>query len=374
LLKRSHQCKKTSHFNDLNNFNNHIDINKINSQLERAYIQKRILIRNIYREYELYLNLIRDLLPISIEKGLNQIYSYPTIDDNFLNENKFCGFFEKKISKLIYSNLPLLTVEQLKINEIEKKINKEINLSSFDSSTKTTDDQKEKFQYADGFQVEEPIQFQISKDISNISEYYQANNNEKLVSLDLDNKDHNNYLSNNNIIENLGVEKKFISSLLELIGEEKVEKSRHPEKENINQMDLSPKNQILKNFDLIDNSLENLLLNLSYDINQELFNANLIKKMISKDSFDYLVSKNYMIKHPYPFVINFELNFNRSSLNGNNFPSIIFFNISTVELEFENLNLSIQRNKINELKSQFQRLIKKETYWRQKEINLNKIR
>ena len=49
-------------------------------------------------------------------------------------------------------------------------------------------------------------------------------------------------------------------------------------------------------------------------------------------------------------------------------------NISTVELEFKNLNLSIQRNKINDLKNQFQRLIKKETYWRQKEITLNKIR
>ena len=95
--------------------------------------------------------------------------------------------------------------------------------------------------------------------------------------------------------------------------------------------------------------------------------------MISKDSFDYLVGKHFMIKHPYPFVINFELKLNRSSLKGNNFPSIIFFNISIVELEFKNLNLSIQRNKINELKNQFQRLIKKETYWRQKEITLNRI-
>ena len=138
-------------------------------------------------------------------------------------------------------------------------------------------------------------------------------------------------------------------------------------------MDISPKNQIPKNFDLIDKSLENLLMNLSYEINQELFKANLIKKMISKDSFDYLVGKNLMIKHPYPFIINFELNLNRPLLNGNNLPSIIFINISTVELEFKNLNLSIQRNKINELKNQFQRLIKKETYWRQKEITLNKI-
>ncbi|AQL30944.1 adenylate cyclase [Prochlorococcus sp. RSP50] len=371
LLKRSHQCKQTSH---LNNFNNYIDIDKINSQLDRAEIQKRILTRNISREYELYLNLVRDLLFISVEKGLNQIYSYPTINDNFLNENEFYSLFEKKISKLIFTNLPFLTVEQLKINEIEKNINKEINFTFIDSSTKIKDNQKEKFQIEDGFQLNEPTQFKINEDFSNTSEYYQAHNYERFVSLDLDNNQHNYYLSKNNILENLGVEKQFISSLLELIGEEKVEKPINQEKENINQIDNLPNNQILNNFDLIDRSLENLLLNLSYSINQELFKANLIKKMISKDSFNYLVGKNFMIKHPYPFVINLELNLNRSSSNGNNFPSIIFFNISTVELEFKNLNLSIQRNKINELKNQFQRLIKKETYWRQKEITLNKIR
>ena len=358
----------------MKNFNNYIGIDKINSQLERADIQKRILTRKIYREYELYLNLVRDLLFISVEKGLNQIYSYPTINDDFLSENEFYSICEKEISKLIFTYLPFLTVEQLKINEIEKNINKEINFTIFDSSTKIKDDQKEKIQYEDVFQLEEPVQFEITEDLSNTSEYYQADNYEKFLSLDLDTYEHDNYLSNNTIIENLGVEKQFISSLLELIGEEKVEKPRYQEKENINQMDNLPKNQILNNFDLIDKSLENLLLNLSYNINQELFKANLIKKMISKDSFDYLVGKNFMIKHPYPFVINFELNLNRSSLIGNNFPSIIFFNISTVELEFKNLNLSIQRNKINVLKNQFQRLIKKETYWRQKEITLNKIR
>jgi len=109
--------------NDLNIFNNYIDIDKINSQLERAERQKRILTKNIYREYELYLNLLRDLIFISVEKGLNQIYSYPTINDNFLNENEFFSLFEKKISKLISTNLPFLTVELLKVNEIEKNIN-----------------------------------------------------------------------------------------------------------------------------------------------------------------------------------------------------------------------------------------------------------
>ena len=96
MLKRSHQCKQTSHLNDLNNLNNYIDTDKINSQLERAEIQKRILTRNINREYELYLNLVRELLFISVEKGLNQIYNYPTINDNFLKENEFYSLFEKK--------------------------------------------------------------------------------------------------------------------------------------------------------------------------------------------------------------------------------------------------------------------------------------
>ena len=108
--------------------------------------------------------------------------------------------------------------------------------------------------------------------------------------------------------------------------------------------------------------------------NDELFNANLIKRIISKDTFEYLLHKKLMIKHPHPFVINFEFNLNQSLLKGDNNPNIIFFNISTVELEFKNLNLSIQRNKINDLKKQFQRLIKKDKYWRQKEITLNKIR
>jgi hypothetical protein len=358
----------------LNNFNNYEVTDKIYSQLERADIQKRRLIKNIYKEYELYLSIVRDLLYISVEKGLYNIYSYSSSNDNFWNQNEFFCLFEKKISKIIYMNLPLLTVEQLKIKEIEKNLNKEITFNSSGSSAKIKDDQKEKFQNEYVFQLEEPIQIQINKDISNTSEYYQADNYEKFVSLDLDNYDHNNYLSFNNNIENLGIDKQFISSILELIEEVKVKNPIDSEKDNISQIDNSPKHQSLKIFDLLEKSLENLLLNFSYKINQELFKANLIKKIISKDSFEYLVGKKLMIKHPHPFVINFEFNLNRSSSNGDNLSSFNFLNISTIELEFKNLNLSMQRNKINELKSQFQRLIKKETYWRQKEITLNKIR
>ena len=354
----------------MNNFNNHLEIDKINSQLEKADIKKSTLMRNIYREYEFYLKLVRDILYVSVEKGLDELFNNLEIKHNFLNSNQFFCLYEKKISKLIYKNLPLLTVEQLKINENKKNLSKEINLNNLGIPSKANYEQNEKFQYEDIVQLEEPILFKISEDISDNYEYYNVDNNEKFVSLNLDNK----YTSNNNIFENIGFEKQFISSILELVKEVRVEKTRHSEKNNINQINISSKHKSLKIFDLIDESLEKLLLNLSYKINEELFRANLIRKMISQDSYEFLVGNKLMIKHPHPFVINFELNINQSTLKGENLPSIFFFNVSIVELEFKNLNLSIQRNKINELKNQFQRLIKKEKYWRQKEITLNKIR
>ena len=135
----------------------------------------------------------------------------------------------------------------------------------------------------------------------------------------------------------------------------------------------SPTNQNLNCFDLIDNSLANLLLNLSYKINVELFESKLIKKIISENTFKFLSNNKFIIKHPSPFVIEFDLNINKSFTDGVKLPSIYMLNISTVELEFKNLKLSIHRNKINELKNKFQLLVKKEKYWRQKEINLNKI-
>ena len=187
--------------NNLNNYNNFEDIDKINSQLERANMQKSILMHNIYREYEHYLNIVRDLLYLSVEKGVNELCNYPSIKYNLSNANDFFYLFEKKISELIYKNLPLLTVEQLKINKIKKNINKKKNFNSLVSSAGIKDDQIEKFQSVDGFKLEESFQYPTSEDICNTSEYYQADNHEKFASLDLDNDDHNNYLYKYNIFK-----------------------------------------------------------------------------------------------------------------------------------------------------------------------------
>ena len=76
--------------------------------------------------------------------------------------------------------MPFLTVEQLKINEIEKNINKEINFTIFDSSTKIKDDQKKNFNMKI-FSIKRTLQFKITEDLSNTSEYYQAHNYERFI-------------------------------------------------------------------------------------------------------------------------------------------------------------------------------------------------
>ena len=121
----------------MNNLNNCVELDKISSQLERAAIQKNRLIRYIYSEYVLYLNLLRDLLYNSVENGISQLCSDPSIKNIFINSNQLSYFFEEKISKLIYAKLPLITVEQLKINKIEKNIKKEINFNSLEAVSYT---------------------------------------------------------------------------------------------------------------------------------------------------------------------------------------------------------------------------------------------
>ena len=55
------------------------------------------------------------------------------------------------------------------------------------------------------------------------------------------------------------------------------------------------------------------------------------------------------------------------------FPNIYLFNVTDIELEFFNIELSVCRNNINELKNKFRLLNKKQRYWKNKEIGLNNL-
>ena len=370
LLKKSH------HYNQNRNLNkliNDLELEKIIFQIRRAEVNKNKLLENIYKEYESYLKVVRDLIFTSVEKTIYAFYSDFSINDNNINTKELRNSLENKISFLINSQLPLITIEQLKVNDYINKENLEKNSNVSRELSLLKDYDKVHMNFEEYLISNESLQININKDISNSNEYYRLLNNEQFSSIDLDCSEDINDFPKLNAIKKLDSEDQNFSFFFEIIEDSRDNKFKDYQNLNNRYKELSPSNQNLNCFDLIDNSLANLLLNLSYKINVELFESKLIRKIISENTFKFLFNKKFIIKHPSPFIIEFDLNINQSFNDGVKLPSIYMLNISTVELEFNNLKLSIHRNKINELKNKFQLLIKKEKYWRQKEINLNKI-
>ena len=108
-------------------------------------------------------------------------------------------------------------------------------------------------------------------------------------------------------------------------------------------------------------------------INLELFKIRLIKKIITEETFKCLSNNNSIIKHPYPFVIRYDLYSDKFSPINNKSSDVYLLNITNVELEFYNIKLSNCRNNINELKNRFRLLNKKQRYWKNKEFSLNNL-
>ena len=355
----------------MNNFRNGPQAKEIFFQLDRANLKKNYLIENIYKEYAIYLQLIRDLLFLSFEKGIDKLNTELSEKNRSLKTRELEILIEK-INNFITSKLPLITIEQLKISRISDHTTKKKDLDLREKEEQIMEISNDEYEFQDNFTSYESEEFHIDGNLSNNIEYYQPEKNESFVSLDLDSNEYQNNFPIFKNMEKLGLEKQLVSSLLELVQEDNVDNSKDLKSLNNSNMD-NNKSYQLSNFEFMEESLISFLLNLSFDINQELYKSKVIKKIISRDSFKYLVNNKFMVRHPHPFVMSFDLNINQSIKNKEKPYSFSFLNLTTVELEFNNLNLSIQKNKIRELKREFKILIKKEKYWRQKERNLNKI-
>ena len=346
------------------------EIKEIKSQLDKAEVQKNKLVNIINTEYESYLKLVRSLMLPAAENGLHRLFAYLSTKNIVTNPNEVINFFENKILNIINSKLPLITIEQLKISEIDNN-SKEV----FNVEENLTFRELDKYKLSgidteDYLISDEPTHFEDDRNMYKINEYYNLSKEDNILSIDLDNSENFYYYPNQKSIEKNGLNDYFVSTSHELIEKDNIDESSIIENFNNHENEIS--NQI-QNFDLIEKSLNNLLLNLSYKINLELFNSKLISTIISEDTFKYLSNKQFMVKHQNPFIIKYDFDQIQSLRNKAKLPVFPLLNISRIELEFEYLNLSIQRIKINKLKNKFQLLIKKERYWKQKQINLNKI-
>ncbi len=339
---------------------------KVAIQLKRAEFQKNTLIKNIYKEYETYFKIVRKFILTSAEKGIFSIYSDFSICEKELNSKDLNIFLNKNIRLFIHSKLPLITIEQLKLGDISDAQKQVVNINTLNELVQFKEYQTVDFDYENELITNEFIEFNRNDNLKTY-EYYESKGEDQLPSVNLDENSYLNSFSKEISIKNIEDKKNIVNSVLELIEETNDNKLNYDEKiiDQVSDVFISSDN--LNIFEIIDKSFNNLLSNISYKVNSELFKIKLIKKIISEDTFKCLSNNNYIIRHPYPFVIRYELNPNNLTSNNNKCSDIYLFNITNVELEFYNLDLSITRNNINELKNRFRLLNKKIRYWKNKE-------
>ncbi len=343
---------------------------EVTIQLERAEIQKNIIIKNIYKEYEAYFNIVRKSILTSAKKGITGIYSNFYISDKALHSKELKTFLNKNISLLINSKLPFITIEQLKLGDIGDPIKELVNVKALNELAKPKKNQTVNIDYENDLIANESIEFHCDNNLYTY-EYYETLNEDEIYSLNLDESSYFNSSSKEISIEKIEDGKHIVNDVLELIEETIDNKLNDYKKINDQESDVFISSDNLNIFEFIDKSFSNFLFNLSYKINLELFKIKLIKKFISKETFKCLSNNNSIIKHPYPFVIRYDLYTDKLSPINNKSYDIYLFNITNVELEFCNLDLSICRNNINDLKSRFKLLNKKQRYWKNKELISN---
>ena len=354
----------------MNNSTKDRNSKEVTIQLKRAEIQKNILIKNIYKEYEAYFDIVRKSMLISAKKGIAGIYSNFSISDKALHSKELNIFLNKNISLLINSKLPFITIEQLKLDHISDPTKQLVNESVLKELVKRKEYQTVNIDYKNDKTSNESIEFHCDNNL-NTYEYYETINEDEISSVNLDESSYLNSFSKEISIEKIEGGKRKVNTVLELIEETSGKKLINYEKINDQTHDVFISRDNLNIFDVIDKSFSNFLLNLSYRINLELFKIKLIKKIITEETFKCLSNDNSIIKHPYPFVIRYDLYSDKFSPIYNMSSDVYLFNITNVELEFYNLDLSICRNNINDLKNRFKLLNKKQRYWKTKELASN---
>ena len=357
--------------------NNNIKVknsNQVTIQLKKAEVQKNILIKKIYKEYENYFQIVRNSILTSVKKGIFGLYSDLSVSNKELNKRELNNFLNKNISLLIHSKLPLITIEQLKLEDISDNQKQLVNLNSIKEMIEFKESPADDFDYENELNTIESLELNCNNN-PNTYQYYASLSEDEISSVNLDEISNLSSCSKKYRNKNIENKKYILNSALKLIEDTNDNKSNDFTNIDSQLNDVFISSENLDFFEIIDKSFSHFLLNLSYKINSELFKINLINKIISEDTFKCLSNNNYIIKHPYPFVIKYDLHLNKLPLDINVSSNIYLFNLNNVELEFYNLDLEICRNNLNELKNRFRSLIKKQRYWKHKEIkliNLNK--
>ena len=175
---------------------------EVTSQLKRAEIQKNILIKNIYKEYEAYFNIVRKSILNSTKKGIAGIYSNFSISDKALHSKELNIFLNKNINLLINSKLPFITIEQLKLADISDPIKKLVNVNVLKELVKPKEYQTVNIDYENEIIANESIEIHCDN-ILNTYDYYETLSDDEISSVNLDESSYLNSFSKEISIEKI---------------------------------------------------------------------------------------------------------------------------------------------------------------------------
>ncbi len=328
---------------------------KINDQLFHIGCKKSKIKKEIYSLYDLYLKIIRFKLQNYIGEAIRAIL-FESGHGFSVKDQKTNLFIKNDLKEIVNDILPFLTIEQLSIEKDYKIPNRIENNREFKSNYNL----KEEVDTVSNF---EGINITNSTNYCNF--YYQNlindNKNINIGNYTLENE----YIDNHKNDENFGCINSKI--LLSDFDEDKLSLNTYQSKNSKYFVPIEFKDIILW-MDTLETSLNLYLQDLSIEINNQLFKRNIFKRFINNDLLAYVFNNHLLFSNPSPFVLKFDpsltqyINFDEN-FSENKFLKTNLISINSVELEFININLSMLKNKLLELKSNIYLLIKKEDYW-----------
>ena len=343
------------------------DYKKASNQLFQIDCRKSKIKKEIYGLYNSYLTIIRSKLQNYLGEAIIDLVD---VSKNGISvkDKKTIIFIKNDLKKILNNILPFLTIEQLSIKTEYKTDNQIKNNREFESN----------------YNLKEEINTtkNIEKIHTNNSVIYY-----KIYYKNIINEDNIENINLDNLIfENKSFDSNKKDESLRLINSTILLKDCIGEKLSINMHQCRDSNyfiptefkDILIWIDTLDSSLNLYLQDLSIEINNALLKKNILKTILNDDSLLYIFENHLMFSNPSPFILTFDQSFNHY-INfeeihcEDKFSKINLININSAELEFININLSILKNKLLEIKSNIYLLIKKENYWFNKlQINSKK--
>ena len=347
---------------------------KANNQLFHIDCRKSKIKKEVYSLYDLYLRIIRCKLQNYVGEAIKDLLDVSSNGIN-IEDQKTNLFIKSDLKNLINKKLPFLTIEQLSIK-------KEIKIAS-----KTKNNREFKCNYNLKEEVL-PIKDLETNHANNLTNYYNIYyenlfNKDNFKNINID----NSILENKDFYDNeKDQSSEFIKSIMLIKDwdEDKLSIDISQSKDSKYFFPIEFKD-ILLWIDTLESSLNLYLKDLSIEINNELLKKNILNRLVNNDLLIHIFENHLLFSIPSPFLLSYDPSLNEyinfdNLYSENKFSKINLININSAELEFININLSMLKNKLLEIKSNINLLIKKENYWcnklktkSNKESTLNKL-